>query len=185
MRKALFWDLQGTLGGDAVASLESFEPYPFSTEALKLAKENGYYNIVVTNQSRIGKGSLLPEVYEKEAARIMNFFNAEEILIDEIFCCPHQSSDNCNCKKPKTGLIQESVKKYNLNIEDCFVIGDMGKNEIVMAHNAGCRGVLVLTGGGKASLGEFRDTWSGHEADIIAENGLEAVEHILRVVGKK
>ena len=59
MGKALFWDLQGTLGGDAVASIELFEPYPFSKEALELAKDNGYRNIVITNQSRIGKGTLL------------------------------------------------------------------------------------------------------------------------------
>lgn len=55
MGKALFWDLQGTLGGDAVASIELFEPYSFSKEALKLARDNGYNNIVITNQSRIGK----------------------------------------------------------------------------------------------------------------------------------
>jgi len=179
MRKALFWDLQGTLGGDAIASIEEFEPYPFSREALELAKKHGYYNIIITNQSRIGKGTLSAEAYEREAARIRRFFNAEQTLIDEFLCCPHQSSDHCECKKPKTGLMQQCVEKYNLSISECFVIGDMGKNEIVMAHNAGCKGILVLTGGGKGSLGEFRNTWAGHEADVIAENALEAVKAIV------
>ena len=72
--------------------------------------------------------------------------------------------------------------KYGLDIKDCFVIGDMGKNEIVMAYNAGCKGVLVLTGGGKGSLGEFRDTWAGYEAHIIADNALEAVKYILKEI---
>lgn len=179
MNKALFWDLQGTLGGDAVASIELFEPFSFSREALQLAKENGFHNIVITNQSRIGKGTLSVEIYEREAARIINYFNLNEDLIDEILCCPHQNSDNCDCKKPRIGLIQKSVEKYDLNIKECFVIGDMGKNEIVMAHNAGCKGVLVLTGGGKASLGEFRNTWEEYDADIIAENALEAVRCII------
>ena len=49
MNKAVFWDLQGTLGGDAVAGIELFEPYPFAKDALKLAKDNGYRNIVITN----------------------------------------------------------------------------------------------------------------------------------------
>lgn len=178
MNKAIFWDLQGTLGGDAVASIESFEPYPFAKEALKLAKENGYINIVITNQSRISKGTLSAEVYEREAERIMHFFNSGEQLLEEILCCPHQSSDGCDCKKPKTGLIERSIKKYDLDIEKCFVVGDMGKNEIVMAHNAGCKGVLVLTGGGKDSLGVFRNTWEGHDADLIAENVLEAMKNI-------
>lgn len=183
MNKALFWDLQGTLGGDAVASIELFEAYPFSKEALKLAKENGYYNIVITNQSRISKGTLPAEIYEREAKRIIGCFNSDEVLIDEMLCCPHQSSDHCECKKPKTGLMLACAEKYDLCIQECFVIGDMGKNEIVMAHNAGCKGVLVLTGGGKASLEEFRNTWKEHDADIIADNALEAVKSILRSRG--
>lgn len=179
MSKALFWDLQGTLGGDAVESLELFEPYSFSKEALKLARDNGYNNIVITNQSRIGKGTLPVEVYGQAVSRILNYFNSDEPLIDEILCCPHQNSDNCECKKPKTGLIQLCIKKYNLDIKDCLVIGDMGKNEIVMARNAGCKGVLVLTGGGKRSLNEFRHTWADYEADIIADNALEAIKAII------
>ena len=55
----------------------------------------------------------------------------------------------------------------------------MGKNEIIMAHNAGCKGILVLTGGGKASLGEFRHTWSNHSADLIADDAIKAVKMII------
>ncbi len=179
INKAIFWDLQGTLGGEAADSLELFEPYSFAEEALRLAKEHGYFNIVITNQSRIGKGMLSPEIYEQEEKRIINCFNSDEILIQEIMCCPHQSNDQCNCKKPKPGLIHKSVEKYDLDIKQCFVIGDMGKNEIVLAHNAGCKGVLVLTGAGKASLDIFRNTWAGYEADIIAENAHEAIKHII------
>ena len=179
MNKAIFWDLQGPLGGDAVASIEYFQPYPFAKEALRLAKINGYLNIVITNQSRIGKGILLLDVYKKASDRIMQYFNAEERLLEEMLCCPHQSIDQCDCKKPKPGLIQHSVQKFNLDIKGCFVIGDMGKNEIVMAHNAGCKGVLVLTGGGKESLGIYRDTWREYDADLIADNALEAIKGIV------
>ena len=182
MNKALFWDLQGTLGGKAVASIEMFEPYSFSKEALTLAKNNGFINIVITNQSRIGKGTLSFETYEQTLNRIRTYFNAEETLIEEFFCCPHTHDDHCDCKKPKTGFIQLCVERYNLNIKECFVIGDMGKNEIVMAYNAGCKGILVLTGGGKGSLGEFRHTWADYEADIIADNALEAVKNILEEI---
>lgn len=118
------------------------------------------------------------EAYEKTKASILSYFNSVDQLIDDFLCCPHQNSDNCNCKKPKTGLVDLCSRKYELNIQDCYVIGDMGKNEIVMAHNAGCKGVLVLTGGGKASLGEFRHTWACHNADLIADNAFEAVKMI-------
>ena len=178
MSKAIFWDLQGTLGGDATADIDTFIPYTFSKSALQLSKQNGYLNIVITNQSKIGKGLVSLESYEKTKASILSYFNSEEQLIYDFLCCPHQNSDNCNCKKPKTGLIQVCIEKYRLNIEDCFVIGDMGKNEIIMAHNAGCKGILVLTGGGKASLGEFRHTWAHHDADLIADDAFEAVKTI-------
>ena len=87
MNKAIFWDLQGTLGGDAIGSIENFTPYSFSKEALSLSRRNGYFNIIITNQSNIGKGTLPLEVYEQEAKRISDYFNSNEILIDEFLCC--------------------------------------------------------------------------------------------------
>lgn len=178
MKKAIFYDLQGTLGGDATASIEQFEPYHFSREALSLAKQKGFINIIITNQSKIGKGILTVEIYEREARRILNYFNQNENLIDDFLCCPHKSEDNCDCKKPRIGLIQKCIEKYSLDISSSYVIGDMGKNEIIMAHNAGCKGILVLTGGGKDSLGKFRDTWKDHDADIIATDVLDAITRI-------
>jgi len=180
MNKAIFWDLQGTLGGDAIGSIENFVPYTFSKSALSLAKSKGYLNIIITNQSNIGKGTLPLEIYKREERRILDYFNSEKLLIDEFLCCPHQSKDNCNCKKPQIGLVTQSAEKYDIDVKSSFVIGDMGKNEIIMAHNAGCKGILVLTGGGKDSLGKFRDTWADHKADIIAKNALEAVQTTIK-----
>ena len=179
MKKAIFFDLQGTLGGEATGNIENFTAYVFSKEALSLSKKKGYLNIVITNQSKIGKGILLLETYQKEEKRILDYFNSEEILIDDFLCCPHQNKDHCACKKPKIGLIQQCVEKYSIDLSQSYVIGDMGKNEIVMAHNAGCKGILVLTGGGKDSLGKFRDTWADHEADLIADDVLDAICKII------
>ena len=178
MAKAIFYDLQGTLGGEATADVNLFEPYPFAKEALALVKQKGYINVIITNQSRIGKGLLPLEVYEKTQERILRYFNSDGVLIDDFLFCPHTGADNCNCKKPKTGLIDQSAAKYGIDLSQSFVIGDMGKNEIVLAHNAGCKGILVLTGGGKDSLGKFRDTWKDHEADMVEENVLEAVRKL-------
>ena len=178
MKKAIFWDLQGTLGGDPVSNIKNFEPYPFAKDALSMAKESGFLNIVVTNQSGIAMGKLSLEEYERERNRILAEFNCERVLIDDFLCCPHSRNDNCDCKKPKTGMMDEAAEKYDLDISSCFVVGDMGMNEIVMAKNAGCPGILVLTGAGRGSLGEFRDTWRDCEADYIAENALEAVRII-------
>lgn len=179
MKKAIFWDLQGILGGDAIGDITSFEFYPFALETLKLASKAGYMNIIITNQSRIGKGLLLMEDYEKTLNLLRQQVEAEGAKIDDILCCPHASKDNCNCKKPKTGLIDFTVDKYGINLKASFVIGDMGKNEMIMAHHSGTRGILVLTGAGRGSLEEYRDTWKDYDADYIAENALKAVGWIV------
>lgn len=176
MKKAIFWDLQGTLGGEATGNIEEFEPFPFAREALETAKQAGFSNIIITNQSRIGKGEMTMETYRKHEERILGLFGA---LIDEMLCCPHTNADGCSCKKPKPGLVHKCAEKYGLDLKQCWVVGDMGKNEIVLAKNARCRGALVLTGGGRGSLNEFRQTWAGYEADCIAENALEAIRDIV------
>lgn len=179
--KAIFWDLQGTLGGEATEDIERFAPYSFAREALQTAKENGFLNIIITNQSLIGKGLIARDVFIREANRIIDYFNEQGQLIDDFLYCPHKEEDNCDCKKPKTGLIQYCAERYCLIISECYVIGDIGKNEIVMAKRAGCKGILVMTGGGKGSLGEYRYTWNAYEADFIANDALEAVKIVTRI----
>ena len=85
MNKAIFWDLQGTLGGDAVGSIENFIPYSFSKDALMLSKNNGYINIIITNQSNIGKGLLSFEIYQQEAERIVSFLILTKSLLMNFF----------------------------------------------------------------------------------------------------
>lgn len=178
MNRTIFWDLQGTLGGTATGDITEFVFYPFAADAILCAKDKGFFNIIVTNQSKIGRGIISPADYEETVERLKADLKEKNAEVDEWLVCPHTDSDHCNCKKPKTGLIDWCVQKYHLDISRCYVIGDMGKNEIVMAHNAGCQGILVLTGGGKDSLGKFRNTWADYTADIVAENALCAIEAI-------
>lgn len=178
MNKAIFWDLQGTLGGTATGNIHEFSFYPFSFDALKLAEEKGFMNIVITNQSKIGRGIISAEEYNKITGKLKSILQENGVKMDDWLVCPHTNEDKCNCKKPKTGLIDYCIEKHNLVISECYVIGDMGKNEIIMADNAGCKGILVLTGGGQGSINEFRNTWKGYEAHIIAENALNAVKLI-------
>ena len=176
--RAIFWDLQGTLGGDATGDIREFEFYPFAFKALKCASEKGYINIILTNQSSIGKGKIKLKDYEEKIAELTTELIENGIQIKEILCCPHTNYDQCNCKKPKTGLIDLCISKYSIDISKSYVIGDMGKNEIIMAHNVGAKGILVLTGAGQGSLNEFRYTWKDYQAYYIAENVLEAVQNI-------
>lgn len=177
---AAFIDMQGTLGGEGMDDISNFEFYSFSAEAIRKLNENNILAIVITNQSHISRGYITQKDFQDKIDKLNNELKEYGAHFDDVYCCPHTNEDKCSCKKPLTGLIQAAVKDHDIDIKNSFVIGDMAKNDIVMAKNIGAKGILVLTGVGKGSLNEFRYTWSDYEADYIAENVLKAVEWIVR-----
>jgi histidinol-phosphate phosphatase family protein len=176
---AAFLDLQGTLGGSGIDDIKSLEFYPFSVESIKKLNDNGILAIGITNQSHIGKGNLTWGEYEKELARLKNQLSDNDAHFDAIYCCPHVREDNCECKKPKTGLIDSAKKDFDINIEKSYVVGDMGSNDMILAKNIKAKAILVLTGAGKGSMNEYRHTWQNIEPDFVAENVFEAVNYII------
>ena len=179
---AVFLDFQGTLGGSGIDDIRSLDFYPFSVEAIKKLNDNGILAIGITNQSHIGKGNLTWEEYEKELTCLKNQLANSDARFDAIYCCPHVREDNCDCKKPKAGLIDSAKKDFDISIEKSYVVGDMGMNDMKLAQNIGAKAILVLTGAGKGSMNEYRHTWENIEPDFIAENVLEAVNYIIHDV---
>ncbi|WP_291581945.1 D-glycero-alpha-D-manno-heptose-1,7-bisphosphate 7-phosphatase [Clostridium sp. UBA6640] len=181
LNKAVFLDMQGTLGGTGVDDIRSFDFYPFSIEAIKKLNKNGILSIIITNQSNISRGYLSQEYFDNKMNFLKKRLKEEGAYIDGVYCCPHTREDKCNCKKPLTGLIDMAVQDFNIDLKNSFVVGDMGMSDIILSKKIGAKGVLVLTGTGKGSLTEFRDTWINYEADYIAENVLEAANWILNL----
>lgn len=103
----------------------------------------------------------------------------EEAHLDAIYCCPHGRDDRCECKKPLAGMLLQAKREFNINIQESYVIGDMGISDIVMAKAVGAKGILVRTGVGEGSLTDFRNTWTNIEPDYVAENVLETVKWII------
>jgi D,D-heptose 1,7-bisphosphate phosphatase len=178
--KAVFLDLQGTLGGDGIGDISDFEFFTCSIEAIKLLNENGILAIIVTNQSHIAKGILTMSDFNNKVEILKKQLNKENTYLDAVYCCPHGRYDNCQCKKPLTGMVLQAQTDFNINLEECYVIGDMGMSDMVMAKAVGARAILVRTGVGEGSLTDFRHTWSNVEPDYIAENVLEAVKWIVK-----
>jgi len=81
---------------------------------------------------------------------------------------------NCNCKKPKTGMIKQIQQNYQIDFDCSYVIGDMGKSDMMLANSIKSKSILVLTGVGKESLEEFRHTWADVEPTHIVSNILDA-----------
>lgn len=182
VKKAVFIDLQGTLGGDGEGDIRNFEFYPFSIEAIKLINENNMLAIIITNQSRIAKGYFTLKDYEIHEGNLIRMIEENGAKLDGIYCCPHGEKDNCRCKKPLDGLIKKAQEKFNIDLPNSYLLGDMGSSDMILANNVGCKGILVKTGVGEGSLNEFRHTWQEVEPYFVADNVLEGVKFILNDV---
>jgi histidinol-phosphate phosphatase family protein len=101
------------------------------------------------------------EKVDKIFKSIIKKLEEKGIFIDDYSYCPHQTSDKCDCKKPKIKLGLEMASKHNINLKDSFVVGDMD-SDINFGKNLGVKTVLVKTGRGKDFI--------NYGADYIIEN---------------
>lgn len=145
--KTLFLDRDGVVNRrlmeDYVKNLAEFEILPGTLEAIALLKKAGYYIVLVTNQQGIGKGLMTKE----ELSAIHGFLLSEVRKaggnIDAIQYCPHLKSDNCPCRKPKTGMIDNALRTYpEIDLKQSILIGDT-ESDITLAKNAGIKSILI------------------------------------------
>lgn len=140
MIRCILFDRDGTLGelGD-VRFPDTFTPFCDIRKVFKNLKKAGYIVGIITNQSSIARGTGTDYDFNAE-------FSAYGCDIYEI--CPHDTQDNCNCRKPKSGMLLSICKRLNLRPENCLVVGDR-LSDIECAKNVGADGILVLTGKGE------------------------------------
>ena len=163
--KAVFLDRDGTIIKDNgyIGNLDDVEFYSFTIRALKLLQEE-FLLFIVTNQSGIGKGLVKEKDVENLNDYILSYLSGNEIKIEELFYCPHKTEDKCDCKKPLPYFIDLAAEKYNIDIDQSYVIGDH-PSDILFAKNAGATGLFVLTGHGRGHLKEIAE-------DIIVSKNL-------------
>lgn len=164
--QAVFIDRDGTIGGtDDVIYPGDFELFPFANEAIKILKQREIRIFSFTNQPGISRAEACIEDFTNELKRFG---------FDDIYICPHESSEGCKCRKPETELLEKAARENNLVLQKCVVVGDRW-SDMVSAAKVGAIKILVLTGAGKDAIGKYRDKWSEYEPDYVAENLLEAV----------
>lgn len=96
-----------------------------ATEGMKLLNQLGYEMIIVTNQYIINEGIISQADYEAFTQNLELIFKAEGVHVLDTFFCPHATSENCNCKKPKTGMIQAALEKHPaIDLKNSIMIGD-------------------------------------------------------------
>lgn len=175
MRKVIFLDRDGTINVEKsyLYKWEDFEFEKNAIEGLKELKNLGYEFIVVTNQSGIGRGYYSEEDLVALNNQMTQKLKEFGIEILECFYCPHHPEKgigkykvDCNCRKPNPGMLLEGIKKYDVDIENSFMIGDK-KGDLEAGKKASLKSILVLTGYGKKIEEEVKGNY------LIAKDLLE------------
>jgi D-glycero-D-manno-heptose 1,7-bisphosphate phosphatase len=154
--KLAILDRDGVVNYDSAAFIKSpdeWRPIPGSLEAITRLNQAGYHVVIATNQSGVGRGlfemATLNAIHDK-----MNRALAEVGgRLDAIFFCPHAQEANCNCRKPRAGLLDEIGRRLNVTLEGVPVIGD-ARRDLEAAIAVGARPILVLTGKGQKTRRE-------------------------------
>jgi D-glycero-D-manno-heptose 1,7-bisphosphate phosphatase len=176
--KLAILDRDGVVNYDSAAFIKSpdeWRPIPGSLEAITRLNQAGYHVVIATNQSGVGRGlfemATLNAIHDK-----MNRALAEVGgRLDAIFFCPHAQEANCNCRKPRAGLLDEIARRLNVTLDGVPVIGD-ARRDLEAAVAARARPILVLTGKGQKTRREG-DLPPGTE---VYGSLAEAVDALLR-----
>lgn len=143
---AVFVDRDGTLNHDSgyVTTPEQLILFQGVPEAIARLNQLGALVIMVTNQSAIGRGMMTMEDLEAIHARLTALIRPYGASIDGIFSCPHRPQDGCECRKPNTGLIDQAVDRFALDLSRCYLVGDK-RSDLEVAQKVSVPGVLVMT----------------------------------------
>ena len=166
---AVFLDRDGTLIKlvDHLHEPEKLEILPGVIEGLIKLREAGYKLIVCTNQAGIGLGYFTVEDFFAVNRKMLGEISKGGALLDKIYFSPHSDLDKTDYRKPGPGMINRAVEELNIDIEKSFMIGD-SKVDIEAAKAAGCKSIVVLTGGLDR---EKSDTFG---ADFVVDNFSQA-----------
>lgn len=136
-----------------IDSVEKLRIFPYAAECIRQIHMKGYYAIVVTNQSGVARGLFTEEVLQK-----MNEYLIQQTSVDAVYYCPHhpegvveQYRMVCCCRKPKTGMIQTACQKFDIDMENSYMVGDRA-GDIAAGKSAGIRTILLESGYGSARL---------------------------------
>ena len=149
--KLVILDRDGVINHDSdlyIKSPDEWKPIPGSIDAIARLTQWGYRVVVATNQSGIGRGLFVMDTLNAIHDKMMRAVAQAGGRIDAVFFCPHTNADNCHCRKPRPGMLEEIAVRYNAAMNGVPAIGD-SLRDLEAAVAAGAQPILVLTGKGR------------------------------------
>jgi len=204
MPRAVFLDRDGTvseeMGYIGPEAMHRYALIPGAAAGICALRQAGYLAVLVTNQSGVARGYYAESQVHAVHARLAELLAAQGAALDGVRYCPHHpdplaAPDNgemapgmsaatplpalsvdCACRKPKPGMVLDAARELGIDLGKSWVVGDKAA-DMGLAANAGCRGILVLTGYGVSTLAKMRA--EGREPAWVARDLAHAAELIL------
>ena len=152
--KLVILDRDGVINHDSdhyIKSPDEWKPIPGSLVAIARLNQAGYRVVVATNQSGIGRRLFETDTLIAIHDKMLKALAQVGGRIDAVFFCPHTNADNCDCRKPKTGMFREIAARFNADLADVPAIGD-SMRDLQAAATVGAQPMLVLTGKGRKTV---------------------------------
>lgn len=185
-RRAIFLDRDGVINAnrpDHVKNWDEFAFLPRTLDALRQIAASDFLVLVTTNQAAIARGLTLDAAVRDIHTRMVAQVTSAGGRIDAVYFCPHHPDENCDCRKPRTGLYTQGAREWDIDLARSYVVGD-AMADIVAARAIGAAPILVLTGRGneqhEALKANNHRSDLGHSGYYVAGDLLDAVEWIWR-----
>ena len=180
-QRAIFLDRDGTINKYVgfVRNIDEFELIDGVTEAIRLINESGYLAVVVTNQPVIARGEVSKEELQEIHNKMETLLGKDGAYVDAIYYCPHhpdigfegeikELKTDCNCRKPKPGLLIRAAEELNIDLSQSWCIGD-SERDVIAGRRAGCKTGIINSG-----------DYIG-QVDIMAESLNSIIKKILEI----
>jgi D-glycero-D-manno-heptose 1,7-bisphosphate phosphatase len=185
-RRAVFIDRDGTISEEVgyINHVSRFRLFPYAPAAIKRLNENGWLAIVITNQAGVARGYFSEDTIQAVHDAMTNELKSNGAQLDAVYYCAHHPSVgeppyrfDCDCRKPKPGLILRAAKNFDIDLKKSWMVGDR-YSDVELARNAGVKSMFVLSGYGRGEWEHQRASWT-EQPDLVAEDLLEAVRLIV------
>lgn len=187
-QKAIFIDRDGTINKYVgfLREAEQFELLKGVSEAIKKINQSGYLAVIVTNQPVIARGEVTYDGLQEIHNKMETLLGNDGAYLDGIYFCPHHPDSGyegeikelkfeCECRKPKPGMLFKAAKDLNIDLEQSWMIGD-GNNDIQAGKNAGCKTALI----GDADYGQDLtvDSLGSFVNKVVGRNMEKILSHV-------
>jgi len=181
MEKIVFLDRDGTVSRDSIDHIKSWDEFhflPHAKEGIRILCNAGFHIIFITNQSVIARGMTTLEELDFIHDNMVQELEEYGCKIEKIYYCPHHPDDNCDCRKPKPGLLLKAIAEYSITPEKAYMVGDRIM-DVQVGKKARCKTVLIENERGLQELKE-QQLQPDHIAKDLADAAVWIIDDYMK-----